>query len=445
LDNGDFVAGGTVVCTVGSSPSPVLEHLAAPKSKGRVEAEPDMRVRGFANIWATGDCAQIVNANGGELSPPTGQFAARQGRQCAQNIIRVLKGEPTRPFSFAVLGQLCSIGAHSAVAEFFGVQISGLLAWFLWRSVYLFKLPTWARRFQVAFDWAWLLLFPRDLAHLRTRPTDRVARAHYRPGDMILQRGEISASFYVIESGEVDVVRAPVRPGLAEVVQVLGPSSFFGEKALLAHEPLAYSVRARTTVKILVMGRNVFTYVSDALAPLRDAVAEALNRKAVDLRSAYPEAFATLQDVPVGKFMEALPEPLLTPTATLREVGRTFAKYPHEVLYVCSDDRKLEGVVTMTDWMRALSRGASPESAVTDAMVRHPITIAPDEDAAAAAEVMREYRLKNVPVVENRESKRVVGCLRTRRLMAYVFNTMGAPRSADGASREGHDSFSRDA
>jgi NADH dehydrogenase FAD-containing subunit len=71
-----------------------------------------------------------------------------------------LRGEPTRPFSFKAIGQLCSIGGHSAVAEFQGVQLSGFLAWLLWRGVYLFKLPAWARRFQVGFDWAWQLLLP---------------------------------------------------------------------------------------------------------------------------------------------------------------------------------------------------------------------------------------------------------------------------------------------
>jgi len=72
----------------------------------------------------------------------------------------VIKGQPTKPFSFKLLGELCSIGGHSAVAELFGLHLSGLIAWFMWRGIYLFKLPTFARKFQVGFDWAWLLFFP---------------------------------------------------------------------------------------------------------------------------------------------------------------------------------------------------------------------------------------------------------------------------------------------
>src|SRR5213594_507986 len=132
------------------------------------------------------------------------------------------------------------------------IQLSGVLAWLLWRGVYLFKLPARARRLQVGFDWAWQLLFPRDLAHLRARQTDRVSHAHYQPGDVILRQGETSSSFYVVESGEVEVVRAGSDPAQAEVVNILGPQSFLGAGALLGQQSVNLSVRARTAVKVLV-------------------------------------------------------------------------------------------------------------------------------------------------------------------------------------------------
>src|SRR5882757_42718 len=96
----DFVSGGTIVCTIGSTTAPVVERLDSPKEKGRLLTEPDMRLRGRANAWAIGDCASILNAQDNQPSPPTGQFAERQGRQCADNIVRVIRDQPTRPFSF---------------------------------------------------------------------------------------------------------------------------------------------------------------------------------------------------------------------------------------------------------------------------------------------------------------------------------------------------------
>lgn len=420
LQGGTFVKGATIVCTVGSSPAPILAKLNVPKEKGRLQTDADMRVRGFENLWATGDCATIINAHDSQPCPPTGQFAERQGRQCAENIWRALQNAPTKSFSFKAFGQLCSIGGQAAVAQFLGFPISGLIAWFLWRGVYLFKLPTWARRFQVGFDWAWLLLFPRDLTHLRARQTDRVSHAHYRPGDIILQEGEQSVSFHVIEEGEVEIVRMS-RIGHGEVATVLGPGAFFGEQALLRNEPLTYSVRARTNTKVLVMGRNVFTQISSTLGPLRDAVAETLNRRSVDRWTLHPEAFELLKSAKIHELMDTVPQPLFNGTATLDEVGRAFAEHNHELFYVCGEGQVLEGVVTLTDWMRAVSRGAGPNTPVADLMARHPVTVSIEDDGAIAATVVREHRLKHLPVVNRRRNGKLVGCIRTRRLMAHVF------------------------
>src|SRR5215469_6660562 len=236
LQNGQFLKGGTIVCTIGNSPAPLIASCNAAKQKDRLVTQPDMRLQGLANVWAVGDCGFTVNATDNQPSPTTGQFAERQGTQCAQNIVRVLRGEPTKPFSFKQLGELCSIGGHSAVADLFGTHLSGFLAWFVWRGVYLFKLPTWGRRVQVGFDWAWLLLFPRDLAHIRIERTDRVSHAHYDSGDFIIRRGEPPTSFYVLEKGEVEVLR-PNDGSPPEVVAVLGSGSFFGERALVDNRP----------------------------------------------------------------------------------------------------------------------------------------------------------------------------------------------------------------
>jgi len=125
LTDGRMLAGRTVVCTIGTATSPLVEHLDVPKDKGRIRTAPDMRIEGKTNAWAIGDCALIINAFDNKPSAPTGQFAERQGRQAALNLVRILKGEPTQPFRFKALGQLCSIGGYQAVAEMLGVRVSG--------------------------------------------------------------------------------------------------------------------------------------------------------------------------------------------------------------------------------------------------------------------------------------------------------------------------------
>jgi|ERR1051326_1937141 NADH dehydrogenase len=433
LEGGQFIKGGTIICTIGNAPAPALQRLQCPKEKGRLLTELDLRLRGASNAWAVGDCAVIINQYDGKPAPTTGQFAEREGRQCAQNILRAVKGEATKPFCFKQLGELCSIGGHSAVAELFGLHISGFIAWFLWRGIYLFKLPTFARKFQVGFDWAWLLFFPRDLAHIRTSTTDRVTHAHYQTGDIIINPGDPPTNFYVIEKGEVEVIRATPKDPKGEVVAVLGAGSFFGEKALLSNEPRVATVRARTPVEVVVMGKNVFTQISGALAPLKDALAQALNRRAVDAWRGEPQAFQVLKKTPLKELMEPVPQPLLKPSASMAEVSRAFIENGNEFFYVSNDGETLEGVVTMTDLLRGRSMGATATSPASEFMTRNPVALAADDDCALASSAIREYRLKSLPIVEHKDNRKLVGCLRVRRLMAYVFREVqrdGSPSSS---------------
>ena len=153
--------------------------------------------------------------------------------------MRILRGESTQPFRFKALGQLCSIGGYEAVAEMMGMRISGFPAWFIWRAVYLFKLPTWSRRIKVALDWAWDVLFPRDLSFLNTDTTQEVTHAYYRPGDFIHRRGDAARVFSIVEEGEVEVLQTAEESQESKVIAVLGKGDFFGEEALLANRPHA--------------------------------------------------------------------------------------------------------------------------------------------------------------------------------------------------------------
>ena len=424
LQGGQFIRGGTIVCTIGSSAAPVAESLTLPKEKGRMATDPDMRLKGLPDVWAIGDCAWIINSYNNQPCPTTGQFAERQGRQCAENIIRLMKGQATRPFRFKQLGELCSIGGHSAVADLLGFHLSGFLAWFAWRGIYLFKLPSLGHRLQVGFDWAWLLVFPRDLAFIRTEQTERVSHAHYDPGEFILRKGEAPTNFYVLEKGEVEILRAT--DGTSEdVVAVLGPGSFFGERALVDNRPRVMSVRARSAVEVLVMGRNVFTQISGALTPFRDALAQTLNRRAMDAWKGRPHIYDLLHRSSIKDLVEPVPMPLLKPDTTLRQVSQAFVEHGNEFFYVSNDGQTLEGVVTITDLVRGGFNRSDGTPLLKDFMTKEPVAIALDDNCAVAADIIREYRLKSVPVVEKKGSRKLVGCLRIRRLMAFVLKETG--------------------
>jgi len=149
LGSGEKIDTGLTVCSVGTAPVALLKKIGLPLERGRLKTEPDMRVTGTANVWAFGDCAAVPNAWNGEISPPTAQFALRQAKQLAANLVRVHRGEATRPFHFRPQGLLATIGQHNGVAEIYGLKFSGLIAWFLWRTVYLMKIPTIRRQLNV--------------------------------------------------------------------------------------------------------------------------------------------------------------------------------------------------------------------------------------------------------------------------------------------------------
>jgi NADH:ubiquinone reductase (H+-translocating) len=179
LATGEEIEAETVVCTVGNTTNPLLKTLDLPLEKGRLKTAPDMQVVGTCNVWALGDSAAVPNAWDGKSSPPTAQFATRQAKQLAANLARVLLDQETRPFYFRPLGMMASIGHHNAVAEVLGLHFSGPIAWLLWRSVYLAKIPMTLRKIEVAIDWAWSALFRPNIVQVHmsrttVRTTDSV-------------------------------------------------------------------------------------------------------------------------------------------------------------------------------------------------------------------------------------------------------------------------------
>ncbi|MDZ7750364.1 MAG: NAD(P)/FAD-dependent oxidoreductase [Gammaproteobacteria bacterium] len=173
LSGGGRVEGATVVATIGTAPMGLIEGVALPKEKGRIVTAPDLSVQDHPDIWALGDCAWVINQADGQPSPPTAQFAVRQAALVADNLVRREAGRDTRPFHYRSRGQLASIGHNKAVAEIYGLRLSGFPAWLLWRGFYLLQIPTLLRKVRVYFEWNWQMLFPPDIVHLRfTRSGD---------------------------------------------------------------------------------------------------------------------------------------------------------------------------------------------------------------------------------------------------------------------------------
>jgi len=430
---GDTIDGATIVCTVGNATSPVIQKLEAPKERGRLVTLPDMRVSGHSNVWAIGDCALINNSYDNTPSPPTGQFAERQGRQAAQNIVRVLKGKETKPFRFRPLGQLCAIGGHNAVAEFLGFHISGFIAWFLWRSVYLFKLPSFSHKLKVGFDWAWEIFYSRDLAHPKANQTERICKSHYQPGDYVFNEGDPSTNFYIIESGEVEVVRRTDEDGKEKVLAILGPGDFFGEIALLDNRVRSSAVRARTELEVTTMGKKVFEQISGALTPFRDFLADAVKRRSGNMWQKLPVVYDILKNQPLSTFIQPV-ETSLDPQDSFETAVKTLSGKELDFCCVMDGSNKLKGILTRTDIFRAVESGSSPHMKVLEFMTESPIVATEDDSCTIVAATMRDHNLKWVPVVDNPTNLYVKGYIRRDKMINYVLEKFHEHHGKAGVS-----------
>ena len=433
LNDGRMLTGATVVCTIGTATSPIVQALDVPKERGRIRTTPEMRIEGQTNAWAIGDCAYIINAFDNKPAAPTGQFAERQGRQAALNVVRILQAKPTQPFRFKALGQLCSIGGYEAVAEMLGVHVSGFLAWLMWRGVYLFKLPTWSRRIKVALDWSWDVLFPRDLSFLNTDTAQQVTHAYYRPGDFIHRQGEVARTFSIIEEGQVEVLQKDPQTSETKVVALLSKGDFFGEGALLGSRPHETSIRARSVVRLQQIGSALFSQLASSFPPMRDLIAKAVTRRSGDFWRRLPLSKAMLEGESLASLLDPLPPQLLSKETTFADAIKALNANAAGQLLILDEKQCLWGTLDRQDLYQIIAhiavtsaetRGDITRLKLSDLLPANPLYAALEDSALVASATMLDRGITWLPVVTSKDDLRPVGYLRGERISKRMMEKM---------------------
>ncbi|HEV7501645.1 MAG TPA: FAD-dependent oxidoreductase, partial [Vicinamibacteria bacterium] len=278
LRGGEKIATKTLVSTVPSFPHPLLEALPLPKGKnGKLLSTREVHVEGRTDVWALGDCAVLPMVDGSP-SPPTAQHAIRQAAVAAHNIVAILRGQPLRTFDFKGLGKMGSLGHRSAVAELpGGIKISGFVAWWFWRTVYLMKLPGWGRKLRVASSWALDLLLAPELVQLKFGGSGGVTQEHFEPGQDVFSQGDLGDRVYVILSGAAEVWR---RAGEEDVrLARLIPGDWFGEMALLNETTRGATVRCVEAMDALSLPKRDFTVLAANLPELRQSFERVMEKR----------------------------------------------------------------------------------------------------------------------------------------------------------------------
>ncbi|MDR3615291.1 MAG: FAD-dependent oxidoreductase [Candidatus Obscuribacterales bacterium] len=421
LKDGGFIRAGTVVCTIGSRPLPMIEQLDVPKDKGRIAVNEDMSVSDYKNIWAIGDCAAVMNKQDGKLSPTTGQFGERQGAQVAHNVELRLKNLPTKPFYHQSLGTLCSIGGKSAVAEMFDIRISGFIAWFAWRAVYLIKLPSLMQKIKVGISWFLELFMPPALTSITTDAFDKIGSAHYGAGDTIFKTGDPATEFYMIETGSVEVLdRSPEE----NIVAVYGPGDFFGERSLIENKLHHHECRAREDSEILVMGRTVFDQLSQRFKPFKEALVNATRRRTNNI-SNFPKLQEVIDRISLDSLIEPLPYEPIRVSEPVSEVINMLNRHQLDCIFITNDEQKLIGAIRRHDlmnWIEALAadleRGNTELTAGNWALDKPICVSSTAVSSAEAIHLMRKNAIDRLPVVDHNDQ--LLGVLRLENVMEHV-------------------------
>jgi NADH:quinone reductase (non-electrogenic) len=280
LKDGRRIPTRTLVSTVPSSPHPIIDGLDLPKGKnGRLICNGQLEVESAPGVFAVGDCGQIPTPDGA-VSPPTAQYATRQAKVAAENIIADIRGGAKKTFAFNELGQMGALGHRSAVAQILGIKFSGFIAWWIWRTIYLMKLPGWGRRLKVASSWTLDLLLPAELVQLKLNTSMGITQEHFEPGEEVFHQGDLGDRIYMIVSGQAEVVRDE---GDAETqLARLGPGEYFGEMALLKQTTRGATVRCLAPMNTISLPKREFGLLTAYLPQVRETLENVMTRRQQD-------------------------------------------------------------------------------------------------------------------------------------------------------------------
>ena len=157
----------TLIWTAGITPVNTIKRSMFKTEKGKIVINDFLEVEKFPGVFAIGDCALFVDPITNRPFPPTAQIAEAQAKMAAKNLISLIKNSEKEKFVYHSKGQLAIIGKRTGIATFLGVNISGFLAWLIWRNVYLSKIPTFDKKTRVFLDWMIDLFFDRDVSRLK--------------------------------------------------------------------------------------------------------------------------------------------------------------------------------------------------------------------------------------------------------------------------------------
>lgn len=157
----------TLIWTAGVTPVNTIKRSVFKTERGKIIVNEYLQVPEYPEVFAIGDVCHVINPETQKSFPPTAQIAEAQGKIAANNLRAIIKNKEKKKFEYKSRGQMAIIGKRSGIASIFGMSVSGFWAWWLWRNVYLSKIPKFDKRFRVWMDWFVDQFFDRDISRLK--------------------------------------------------------------------------------------------------------------------------------------------------------------------------------------------------------------------------------------------------------------------------------------
>lgn len=160
----DHIASHTVIWAAGVAVSDFGRELAKrtgaeTQRSGQIKVAGDLTIPNYPDIFVLGDLASITGPDGKPL-PGVAQVAMQSGAYAAKAIKQRLRGDtkPQKAFHYFNKGDLAVIGRAAAIANIFGMHLSGLVAWLVWLFIHLMYLVEFQSRILVFVEWGFLYL-----------------------------------------------------------------------------------------------------------------------------------------------------------------------------------------------------------------------------------------------------------------------------------------------
>ena len=406
LNDGTTITSHLVVCTVGNAPHPLIKEIGesgvVPLERGKLVVEPTGQVKGLEKVWSAGDCAVFPKADGGSC-PETAQFAMRQGALIGDNIAASLNKLPLKDFKFTGLGELATIGHRKAVAMVMGLRFSGLIAWFMWRSVYLMKLPGLDRKLRVMAEWTFEMFFPRDINLLTPSFSSPLGEMHLEQGDSLFRSGEPAQSLYAIKKGCVVITDAQ-----GQLVKSASTGEHFGERALLGDGIWRFDATAKEPSELVAIDGSTFKKLVQSIGSL-----DALFKSTAQQYQLPEEIEKTVAAISESARLATAADMMTKDVASLdaslcvQDAVEEFQRHPHST-YPVTEDGKVIGLLRRSvayDWLK--NHGLTCRDGLKDLPLTTPFCVKADIPVPELIQTLMRTGVSKAVVVD--EERRLLG------------------------------------